>query len=53
MFVMDAGDAITHELFGDVGQAVAIPLHDLFFAEGLAAADFVDGVHGQVGDAAV
>ena len=52
-FVMHAGQAITDELLGDVGQPVAIALLLLFFGEGLAFANVVEYVSRAVGDASV
>ena len=52
-FVVDAGQAITNELFGDVCQPVAVALLLLFCREGLALAYVVEYVTRAIGDSSV
>ena len=52
-FVVDAGQAVAHELLGDVGDAVAVALCPLLGREGRPLADAVERVAGAIGDAAV
>ena len=51
--VVDAGHAITHELFGNVCQPVAVALQPLLFGKGRPLADAVERAPGPVGDPAV
>ncbi len=52
-FVVDTGDTVAHELFGDVGDPIAVTLRSFSFREGAALPHAGECIAGAVGNTAV